>query len=167
MQILITPEDIIKRCLWSEYKRFCLKGKTDDDIDQIIKKNKPEILSENDAFVIGLLRIVETPKLIHRFNIDIAELLNIKSTIHKINGEDKVLINKHSLLKEIIDFKDRFPAAYQPKDSYGKAINEVKQYVLKVYEDMSNLKTHQITIKEKLFTFLLSSDVKKILDKNK
>ena len=41
MQIIITPEDIIKRCLWLEYKRFCLKDKDDGETKKIIEENKP------------------------------------------------------------------------------------------------------------------------------
>ena len=164
MQILITPEDIIKRCLWLEYKKFVLKGKNEDEIDDIIIKNKPDVLSENDAYVIGLLRVVETEDLIHRFNKDINDLLTIKSTIHNVNGDNKVLINKFSLLKEMMDFKERFPVSYDAKQPYKDAIKEVKEYVTKIYDDISKMTIYTIIIKEKTYTFVLSSNVKKIID---
>ena len=38
MIITLTPEDIIKRCLWLEFKKFVLKNKTEKEIEQIVQK---------------------------------------------------------------------------------------------------------------------------------
>jgi hypothetical protein len=81
MQILITPDDIIKRCLWSEYKRFCLKEKNEDEIKKLIEENNPILLKEEDAYVIGLLKVVETPNIVHRFKEHMYDVLKIKSNI--------------------------------------------------------------------------------------
>ena len=93
MIITINPHDIIKRCIWSEYKRFILKDKTEDEIIKIVERNEPTVISEEDAYVIGLLKTIETTNLIHRFNLHIDDFLKIKSTINN----DKVIINKSSL----------------------------------------------------------------------
>jgi hypothetical protein len=57
MQIIVTPNDIIQRCLWDKYKRFCLHDNNEEEIKNIVEANKPVSLSENDAYVIGLLKI--------------------------------------------------------------------------------------------------------------
>jgi len=160
MQILITPEDIIRRCLWNKYKKFVLKGKSEEEINDLIIENKPEILSENDAYVIGLLKVVETENLVHRFNLHIEDFLKIKSTI---NG-DRVIINKSSLLKETLEFKDMFPDTYKPDSFYQDAIDDMKKHVVDVYEKIDELEIIQIPVKDgKIFTYVLSSDVQKII----
>lgn len=159
MQILINPEDIIKRCLFTKYKRFVLKNKSKDEIDNIIQKNELEIINEEDAYVIGLLKVVETDNLIHRFRIDIEEFIKIKSTINM----DRVIINKSSLLKEVLEFNDRFPVAYKPDYIYQTSINELKEYVLKIAEEIEKLEIIQLTFKEKIFTYVQSKSVNKLI----
>lgn len=160
MQILITPEDIIKRCLFNKYKRFVLKGKSQEEINKWIEENKPEILSENDAYVIGLLKVVETENLIHQFNLYIEDFLKIKSTINN----DKVIINKSSLLKEILEYKDMFPEAYIAKTSYQKNIDDMKKYIVDVYEMIEKLETLQIPGRDgKTYTYVISSEINKIV----
>lgn len=165
MILIILPEDIIKRCLWSEYKQFVLKDKSEDEINKIIVDNKPITLNENDAYVIGLLRVIETENLIHRFNVDMNEVLKIKSTIHEVEGDKKVLLSKSSLLKETIAFKNKFPEAYQPDLVYKKAIKELIEYVNTLYKEFDEIDTITVNIKDKNITFVLSNDVKKILKK--
>ncbi len=101
MQIIVTIEEIIKKLLFNKYKKFCLKGKTEEEINKIIKANKPISLSENDAYVIGLLKVVETEKLTHQFNLYIEDFIKIKSTINN----DKVIINKSSILTPVAALK--------------------------------------------------------------
>ena len=163
MDIVVTPTDIIRRCLWSNYKKFVLKDKNDDEIDEIIKENKPAILSEEDAYVIGLLKIVETENLVHRFKLEMEDILKIKSTINKIDDKDKVLINKGVVLRDILEFKNRFPDAYKPNDVYKKSIDELIKYLNELYEDVDKLTTHVIVIKEKNFTYILSNQLKKLI----
>lgn len=162
---MLTIEDIIKRCLWTEYKQFVLKDKTEEEINKIIVDNTLITLNENDAYVIGLLKVVETENLIHRFNVDIDEILKIKSTIHEVDGEKRVLLSKSSLLKETITFKNKFPDVYQPDLIYKKAIKELIVYVNTLYKEFDEIETITIQIKDKNITFVLSNDVKKILKK--
>ena len=77
MQIIVTPNDIIQRCLWDKYKRFCLHDKNEEEIKNVVESNKPISLNENDAYVIGLLKIIETDNLVHRFNDDVFDFLQI------------------------------------------------------------------------------------------
>ena len=160
LKIIITPECIIKRCLFSKYKKFVLKSLSKEQIDNWIIENKPEIITENDAYVIGLLKVIETDNLIHRFNLYIEDFLKIKSTINA----EKVMINKSSILKEIIEFKDMFPEAYKANTTYQTSINEMKKYVVDIYELVDKFDILQIPMRDgKIYTYVLSSEVQKLI----
>jgi hypothetical protein len=159
MQILIRPEDIIKRCLFSKYKKFVLKGNTKKEIQEIIEANEYVSLTENDAYVIGFLKVIETEDLVHRFRLEIEEFVKIKTTVNK----DRVIINKTSILKEIEEFKDRFPESYKPNVLWEKSISDMKIFVDDVYEQVSNLQIVEIMYKEKTYTYVYSKEVNKIL----
>ena len=66
MQIKITPEDILKRGLWDYYTYYIIGNEKESQ--ELLKNNKEFIISEKDAIVIGLLKVMETDNLIHRFN---------------------------------------------------------------------------------------------------
>lgn len=166
MQILVQPSDLIIRCLWDTYKKFCLKHKTEDDITEIIDKNEITVISEEDAYVIGLIRIVQTDNLIHRFNIDIDDVLKVRSTIVDIDDDKKVVINKPTILREINSFKNKFPIQYKPNKDFKKGIEDLLVYIDKVYSEVDKLEVYDIMIKEKIQTFVLSNKVKKIIKKN-
>jgi len=90
-------------------------------------------------------------------------MLKIKSTILKINEVDKVLINKATLLKDVLEFKYRFPDCYEPDDVYKKAISELISYANELLENINSLKEYPMVIKEKNYVFVLSSDVSKYI----
>jgi hypothetical protein len=74
------------------------------------------------------------------------------------------MINKSSLLKEILEFKDMFPEAYKPDAYYQDGINQMKKYVVEIYEHVDNFETTLITMRDnKVFTFVASSDVQKLI----
>jgi hypothetical protein len=159
MQIIVNPNDIIQRCLFDKYKKFCLFDKTDSEIEKIVEDNKPISLSENDAYVIGLLKIIETDNLVHRFNEDIIECIQIKSNV--IN--DELYINKSSIRKFVTNYLDKFPSYYKPPLSYRQGIDDLVTYVTNIGDGLDNLETIDITNKEKVYTYYLSKDVKKLL----
>lgn len=159
MQIIVNPNDIIQRCLWDKYKKFCLYSKTEDEIEKMIEDNKPISLSEDDAFVIGLLKVVETDNLVHRFNDDIIESIQIKSNV--IN--DELYINKSSIRKFVSTYLNKFPGSYKPNMSYRKGIDELITYVSSVEDSLDKLETIEILNKDKLYYYYLSKDVKKLL----
>lgn len=162
MQLLITPEDIIRRCLWTKYQKFVLKNLNSEEIENIIEENKIVSITENDAYVIGLLKTIETDNLIHRFNLHIEDFLKIKSTINN----EKVIINKSSLLKEIIEFKDMFPESFKADYEYQISIDNMKKYVVDIYNKIEFFETIQITMRDKLFTYVFSADVQKLIKNN-
>lgn len=159
MNILITPEDIIKRCLWTKYRKFVLTNKKKQEINEIIEKNEIQTISENDAYVIGLLKVIETPNLVHRFRLEIEEFVKIKTTVNK----ERVIINKSSLMNEVNEFNDRFPEAYKPDPIYRESIDKMKLFIKDVYEQIDKLETIEIMFKEKNYTYVYSKDVNKIL----
>lgn len=160
MQILVTPDDIIKRCLWLEYKKFCLRNKTDDEIKLIIQENKPVILSEDDAYVIGLLKVVETPNLSHRLKEHILETLKIRSNIFN----NKLYIIKSIALKEISQFINRFPDEFKAPFEYKTGIDNLKDFSEKVYLKVDKLPTYPFQIGDKTYIHISSNSVKDIVE---
>lgn len=160
MQILITPEDIIRRCLWLEYKRFCLRDKCEEDIRNLIEENKPIILKEDDAYVIGLLKVVETPNLVHRLKEYMNDILKIRSNIFN----NKLFIIKSVCLKDISTFVMRFPETFKAPFEYKKGIEDLKVFSEKIYLEVDKLPIHIYQIANKTYTYVSSNSVKSIID---
>jgi len=159
MQIIVTPNDIIQRCLWDKYKRFCLYDKDESEIKTMIDSNKPISLNENDAYVIGLLKVIETDNFIHRFNDDVFEFLQIKSSIIK----DDLYISKYAINKFVTSYYDKFPIHYKPELNYKKGLDELIEYIKSVEDKIDNLETITIKNRDKLFVYFMSKDIKKTL----
>lgn len=160
MNILITMDDIIKRCLWSEYKRFCLKDKSEEEIKKIIEENSPTVIKEEDAYVIGLLKVVDTPNIVHRFKEHMNEILKIKSNIFN----NKLFIIKSVVLKEISSFKMRFPDEYKAPFEYKNGIEELKIFTDKVFNEVDKIPTQAFQNQDRTYTYVSSNAVKDIVD---
>ena len=159
MKILITPENIIKRCLWSRYKKYILNDKKKSEIVDIVSANELISLTENDAYVIGLLKVIETDNLVHRFRLEIEDFVKIKTTVNK----ERVIINKNAILNEVREFKARFPIEYKASDYYQSRIDEMKEYVDSVYIQIDELSFIELTFKEREIAFVYSKEVNKII----
>jgi hypothetical protein len=168
MIITITPEDIIRRCLWSEFRKFIFKTKNETEISELIEKNQPFSLTENDAFVIGLLKVVETENLLHRFKLHITETLEIKSSLQEIgeNKDKKVMINKSTIMYECISFKERFPYQFDKDIYFNKNVEELIEYINRKYQELDKLETTTlnkiINGQTKKVIYLSSNQVKKL-----
>ena len=81
MTIKIYPEDIVRMCLWDHYVYYIVGS--EKEAEKLLKENKEMELSERDALVIGLLKIIETDNLIHKFNSYVMEFLTNKSIKEK------------------------------------------------------------------------------------
>jgi hypothetical protein len=160
MIITIKPEDVIKRCLWSDYRKFALRNVSDEEVIEIIEKNEPTVISEDVAYVIGLLKCVETDNLIHRFNQYLLENLQIKSNIY----EDNLYINKNVIFKDVLNFKYRFPESYKPEKNYESAIKSLIKYIDDLKEKMDVLTIKYIVNNDKTYECLSSNEIKKLLD---
>ena len=159
MIITLTPEDLIKRCLWSDYKRFVLKDKNEEEIKNIVKENKPMALTENDAYAIGLLKVIETDNLIHRFTIHMKETINIKSTIFDKN----VFMSVRIVENELESFKKRFPEYWSPDTVYESSIKELNEHITELQESIKTFDIYEFKIKDKKVKYFSSKDIKKLI----
>ena len=160
MNIVVTIEDLIKRCLWSDFKRFVLKDKSEAEIQLLVKENKPISLSENDAYAIGLLKIIETDNLVHRFMVHMKEMINIKSTIFDKN----VYISVRIIENELESFKKRFPEYWVADAIYEKSIAEVIEYINKLQAMIKTFEIFEFKIKDKKVRYFSSKDIKKMIE---
>ena len=156
MNIIVTPDDLIKRCLWSDYKRFVLKGKNEKEI---IADNKPIVLSENDGYAIGLLKVIETDNLIHRFTVHMKDMINIKSTIFDKN----VYMSVRIVEIELESFKKRFPEFWIKDSVYEEPITELIEHINNLQESIKNFEIHEFKIKDREVRYYSSKDVKKLI----
>ena len=161
MQILVTPSDIIKRCLWLEYKRFCLKDKKDEELKNLVLDDKPIMLKEDDAYVIGLLKVVETPNLVHRFKDHTEGFLTNRSIINS----NKLYIRIYDILNYVSTYKDCFPDYFNPPFEYKKGIDDLKNFIDKIYPEIEKLPIIKIPNKKdgKLVDHYSSNSVKNLL----
>ena len=63
MKIFITPEEIVRLCLWDLYSYYIVGSEKESE--KILKENKEIELSEKDGYVIGFLKTMESDNLIH------------------------------------------------------------------------------------------------------
>jgi len=159
MQIIITPNDIIQRCLWDKYKKFCLYNNDEEEIKKIVEDNKPISLSEEDAFAIGLLKVIETDNLIHRFNENVLDSLQIKSNVIK----DELYINKNTILKDVTTYMNKFPEYYKAPFNYRQGIDDLIIYIKNIEKKLNNIETTNVKQREKIFIYFKSKDIKKCL----
>lgn len=160
MQIIVTPNDIIQRCLWDKYKKLILYDKPEDEIKKLVDENKPFSLTEEDAYAIGLLRIIETDNLVHRFNENILDVLQIKSNIIK----DELYINRTTIIREVSTYMNKFPEYFKPPFNYKQAIEELKVYIEVVDKEISKLEIINVKNKDKMFAYFRSKDIRKCLN---
>jgi hypothetical protein len=157
MQIILCAEDLIKRCLWDSYVYYVLGSDKDEEL--ILKENKEFEISERDALVIGLLKIIETSNLIHKFNTYIAEFLSNKS----INSGKDVLIRKKGLELAVDKFLDKFPDYWIPNTEYKNSLTELVDYIEVFKIAIEKLEIQKITDQFGTHEFLNSNNVKKNL----
>lgn len=160
MIITVNLEDLIRRCLWSDYKRFVLKDKSEQEIQQLVKENKPIVLTENDAYAIGLLKIIETDNLVHRFILHMREMINIKSTIFDKN----VYLAVRIVENELDSFKKRFPEYWEADPVYKKSIEELIVYINQLQALIKTFEVFEFKIKEKKVRYFQSKDIKKMIE---
>lgn len=157
MQIRVFPNDLVVRCLWDSYVYYVLGS--DKDAELILKENKEFEISERDALVIGLLKIIETSNLIHKFNTYIAEFLSNKS----INSGKDVLIRKKGLESAVDKFLDKFPDYWIPNTEYKKSLIELVDYIEVFKISIEKIEVQKITDQFGTHEYLNSNTVKKNL----
>jgi len=127
MKILIKPSDIVKRSLWRKYVDYAVMDLKEDQLAQLLKEDKEFEINEEDALVIDLLKVLETPQLSYKLNKQITDFLNQRSI--KNNLDNKYYVNKKGLLKVINTFIQNFPHYYDCDDKdFNDGIVTVKKY---------------------------------------
>jgi hypothetical protein len=161
MKIVLCAEDIIKRCLWDNYVYYILGG-SDKEAEKILKENLEIEVSEKDALVIGLLKVIETDNLIHKFNGYVMELLTNKS----LKEKELLLVRKKALDAAIDKFVEKFPDYWEPSTRYRKGLSDLVDYVENIKKDVEKLEVHQIIDKNITYEFYNSNNVRKLLKFN-
>jgi hypothetical protein len=168
MKILVTPEDLVKRCVWDGYVYYILGS--DKEGEKLLSSNLEFEISERDALVIGLLKIIETPNLIHKFNTYLVDFLGNKSINHiEESGDTSTsysLVRKKSTELIIDKFLDKFPDYWIPNDIYKKSLSELVEYIDDIKEKINTLEVFKITDKFGTHEFISSTKIKKSLSFN-
>ena len=167
MQIKITPEDIVKRGLWDFYTYYIVGS--DKEAAELLKKNQEFVLSEKDAIVIGLLKVMETDNLIHRFNDYLIHFLAIRSIKEKTDA----LIKKKLLETTIDKFIEKFPDYWTAPMNYQNSLKDLIVYIDELKETIKNgnsdskpLEIVNVTIQNITYEFYSSNAVRKLLNFN-
>ena len=160
MTIKILPEDMVRRCVWDNYVYYVLGS--EKDAETILKENKEFDLSERDALVIGLLKVIETSNLIHKFNTYIVEFLTNKS----INQGKDVIVRKKTLEIAVDKFLDKFPDYWVPNIEYKKSLTELVDYIEEFKNEIEKMDVQKVTDQFGTHDFLSSNNVKKLLSFN-
>lgn len=162
MQITITPEDLIRRCVWDNYVYYVLGS--EKEAEKILKENQPMELSERDALIIGILKVIETDNLIHKFNTYVVEILTNKS-IHSPQ-KDGLLIRKKTFDLAVDKFLDKFPDYWEPNISYTNALKDLVVCINDLKGELEKLEIHKIVDKNVTYEFYNSNNIKKLLKFN-
>jgi hypothetical protein len=160
MKILITPEDIVKRCLYDSWSYYIVGSSK--EAERLLKENKEFELSERDAIVIGLLKVIETDNLIHRFNDYLIHFVTIRS----IKEKESFLIKKKSVETAISLFLDKFPEAWQPTYTFKSGLEDLIKYVESLSNNLEKLEIIKLNIQNINYEFYNTNNIKKLLNFN-
>jgi len=160
MKIIISAEDVVKRCLWDSYTYYIVGS--EKEAEKLLKENKEFELSERDAIVIGLLKVMETDNLIHRFNDYLTHFLTVRS----IKDKETFLIKKKSLEANIEKFLDKFPDYWTPTPNYREGLKDLVEYIDNLKDGIEQLDIIKMTIQNINYEFYNANAVKKLLNFN-
>lgn len=161
MKILIRPSDIIKRCLWDHYVYYIVGS--EKEAEALLKLDEEFELTERDAIVIGLLKVMETDNLIHRFNDYMVHFLTIKSIKEK---DDAAVVRKKSVELSISKFLEKFPTYWEAPANYVHALKELKVYTDKLSAEIQELDIINVNIQNINYECYVSNSIKKLLNFN-
>lgn len=157
MKISIFPEELIKRCVWDSYVYYVVGS--DKEAQKILEENQEIEMSERDALVIGLLKVIETDNLIHKFNTYVSEILGNRST----TNSGQLLIRKRVIDLSIDKFLDKFPDYWIPSTQWSKVLKDLVEYIDTIKSNIEKLEVHIIVDRNMTIEFYGSNNVKKLL----
>jgi hypothetical protein len=157
MQIKVYPIDLVKRCVWDSYVYYVLGS--EKEAQRILEENLEMEIPERDALVIGLLKVIETDNLIHKFNTYITEILSNRST----SSGSQLLIRKRVLDLAVDKFLDKFPDYWIPSTHWSKVLKDLVEYINIFKKDIEKLEVYSIVDKNLTIEFYGSNNVKKLL----
>jgi len=160
MKILIRPSDILERSLWDNYVYYVVGS--EKEAETLLKENKEFEISERDALIIGLLKVIETDNLIHRFNDYLTHFLTVKS----IKSEGENYVKKKSIELCIEKFLSKFPTYWNPPLNYKKAMQDLDIYINEVKSKLEKIDVEKITIQNMTHDAYSSNSIKKSLNYN-
>lgn len=160
MKISIYPEDIVKRCLWDSFTYYIVGS--EKEAEKLLKENKEFELSERDAVVIGLLKVIETDNFIHRFNDYLIHFLSVRS----IKDKDNFLIKKKSVETAIDKFVDKFPDYWTPNLGYKQSLDDLIVYVNDLRSKIEKMEIIKLSVQNVMYEFYNTNSVKKLLNFN-
>lgn len=160
MKITLCATELIKRCVWDNYVYYILGSEKEGE--KILKEDREMEISERDALVIGLLKVIETDNLIHKFNTYTVEILTNKS----IKEKDSLLVRKRTFDSSIDKFLDKFPEYWIPEANYNRALVELNEYIQIMKSELEKLEIHIIVDKNITNEFYSSNSIKKLLKFN-
>lgn len=162
MKITLCAEDLIRRCVWDNYVYYVVGS--DKEAEKILKENREMEISERDALIIGLLKVIETDNLIHKFNTYVVEILTNKS-IHSPQ-KDGLLIRKKTFDTAVDKFLDKFPDYWDPTINWTNALKDLVECINDLKDELEKLEIHKIVDKNVTYEFYNSNNIKKLLKFN-
>lgn len=162
MKITLCAEDLIRRCVWDNYVYYVVGS--DKEAEKILKENREMEISERDALIIGLLKVIETDNLIHKFNTYVVEILTNKS-IHSPQ-KDGLLIRKKTFDTAVDKFLDKFPDYWDPTINWTNALKDLVECINDLKDELEKLEIHKIVDKNITYEFYNSNNIKKLLKFN-
>ena len=160
MKIILSCEDIVRRCLWDTFTYYIIGS--EKEAEKLLSENKEFEISERDAVVIGLLKVMETDNLIHRFNDYLIHFLSVRS----IKDKDVFLIKKKTVETAIEKFLDKFPNYWKPDIVYKQSLQDLIEYVQELQNKTTKLEILKLTIQNVNYEFYNTNSVKKLLKFN-
>ena len=157
MKLMIKPSDIVKRGLWDMYAYYVVGSEKESE--KILLEDKEFELSERNGIVIGLLKVMETDNIIHRFNDYFIHFLSIKS----MKNGDEILVKKKSVELAITNFRDKFPQYWDCEINWKMGLNDLDVYLNALLKKIEKIELLKLTIKNINYEFYYSNNVRKLL----
>jgi len=155
MKIFITPEEIVRLCLWDLYSYYIVGSEKESE--KILKENKEIELSEKDGYVMGFLKTMETDNLIHKFNLHVTDYLTTRS----VKEKEGIYIRKKTIETSVEKFISKFPPYWEPTPLFKQSLDELHKYVDRFLKAVDKMETVKYTYQNITSEYINVNHVKK------